>query len=358
MLRHLKRLDWLLLAAAITLTLFGLVSLYSSGGGELANFKKQALWLAIGLVFMVGVSFFDYRILKNYSAPIVALYIVSVLLLIGLLFFGVSIRGAENWYRVGGITIEPVEFAKIAVILILAKYFSIRHIEMYRITHVIVSGVYVAVPVFLVVIQKEIGSLLVLLSIWIGIMILAGIKIKHVLLLAALGGLIFFLSWTFLFQDYQKERFISFLNPEADPQGAGYNARQSVVAIGSGGLFGKGLGEGTQAKLGFLPEPHTDFIYAAIVEELGLVGAVLLLCCFALLFRRIMKILKNAQNNFARLVAAGFLVLLVSQAFINMGMTLGILPITGIPLPFVSYGGSSLITLFAMLGILQSIKIH
>jgi len=356
MLQHLKKLDWLLVFSAVILVSFGLASLYSSGGDELTNFKKQLLWLAIGFFLMAAISLFDYRILKNFTAPIVIFYGISVLMLAGLLVFGTTVRGAESWYRIGAITVEPVEIAKIAIILLLAKYFSMRHIEMYRIRHIIVSGVYALFPAGLVVLQREIGSLLVILSIWLGIMIIAGIKIKHLVLLGLAGLAVFLISWNFLFHDYQRERFTSFLNPESDPQGAGYNALQARIAVGSGGVWGRGLGEGTQTGLGFLPEPQTDFIYAAIVEEMGFVGAILLLVCFAFLLLRVMKILRHAQNNFARLVAAGFLVMLTSQTFINMGMTLGIMPITGIPLPFVSYGGSGLIALFAMIGILQSIR--
>ncbi len=356
MLQHLKNLDLLLVVSAVMLVCFGLVSLYSSGGDELVNFKKQVLWLATGLVLMFWLRLFDYRVLKNYTAPIVIFYTISVASLAGLLIWGATVRGAESWYRVGAITIEPVEFAKIALILLLAKYFSMRHVEMYRIRHVVASGIYVLLPAGLVVLQREIGSVLVILSVWLGIMIIAGIKIKHLIFLSLLGSLVFLISWNFLFHDYQRERLVSFLNPASDPQGSGYNVLQSAIAIGSGGIWGKGLGQGTQTELGFLPEPQTDFIYAAIVEEMGFIGALLLLLSFGFLFTRIMKIIQVSQNNFARLVAAGFLVMLTSQVFINMGMTMGILPITGIPLPFVSYGGSGLISLFAMLGILQSIR--
>jgi len=359
MLQHLKNLDWLLAAAATTLVFFGLVSLYgSSGGDELLNFKKQVLWLAIGFFLMASISFFDYRILKNYTAPIVIFYAICLILLAGLLAFGATVRGTESWYKIGAITVEPVEFEKIAIILLLAKYFSMRHIEMYRIRHIIASGVYVLLPAILVILQREIGSVIVIISTWLGVMAVAGIKVKHLFLLGLLGAIIFLFSWNFLFHDYQRERLISFLNPASDPQGAGYNAMQSLIAVGSGGIWGKGLGQGTQTSLGFLPEPETDFIYAAIVEEMGLIGAAVLLMCFAFLFWRVAKILQDSHNNFARLVAAGFLVMLTSQTFVNMGMTIGITPITGIPLPFVSYGGSGMIALFAMLGILQSIKIN
>lgn len=358
MLSHLKKFDWALVLVAISLVSFGLVSLYGSGGEEVLNFKKQILWLIIGFFLMVVISFFDYRILRNYRAPIVMLYIFSVVLLLGLLKFGISVRGVEGWYRIGPVVLEPVEFTKIILVLVLAKYFSMRHIEMYRVRHIISSGAYIFLPAFLVFIQPEIGSVMVMISVWIGVMIIAGIKVKHLATLSVVGLLVIFIAWSFVFQDYQKDRLLSFVNPESDPMGAGYNLLQSAIAIGSGGILGKGVGEGTQTVLGFLPEAQTDFIYAAIVEEVGLVGALALFMCFAFFVKRVMSISRDSRNNFARLVAAGFSIMIISQMFINVGMTLGLLPITGIPLPFVSYGGSSLISLFVMLGILQSIKIN
>jgi len=357
MLSHLKKLDWLLVVSAITLVSFGLVSLYG-GGGELVNFKKQILWLAIGFFLMIVISLFDYRILKNYQSPTIILYGASTLLVLGVLIFGVSIRGAESWYRIGFITIEPVEFVKITLVVVLAKYFSMRHIEMYRLRHVVASGIYVLIPAILVLLGSEFGSLMIFASVWLGIMLLAGIKVRHLGLLALVGLVSFFLAWNFVFYDYQKERLVSFLNPETDPRGTGYNTAQSTIAIGSGGLWGKGIGEGTQTQLGFLPEAQTDFIYAAISEEMGLVGVLLFFACFVFFLRRVMRIPHNSANNFARLVTSGFALLVLSQMCINIGMTLGLLPVTGIPLPFVSYGGSSIISLFAMLGVLQSIKIN
>lgn len=358
MFAHLKKIDWLLVCLAVTLASFGLLSLYSSGGEQIVAFKKQVLWLTLGLVFMIFVSFFDYRIFKNYQAPAVTVYLISVILLIGVLIFGISVRGAESWYRFGAITVEPVEFTKVALIVLFAKYFSMRHIEMYRVRHIVTSGFYVLVPAALVFLQSEIGSVLILISIWLGIMLIAGIRIRHLFFLGLLGLLAAFIAWNFVLQDYQKERLLSFVNPESDPRGAGYNVLQSLIAIGSGGVRGSGLGEGSQTQLGFLPEPQTDFIFSAIAEELGLGGVLLLLFCFLFFFRQLLNISKNSSGNFARLLASGFSTMLLAQIFINAGMTMGILPITGIPLPFVSYGGSSLISLFIMIGILQSVKIN
>ena len=358
MLSHLKKMDWPLVTAAVLLVIFGLISIYGSGGEGLLNFKKQILWLTIGFFLMIAVSFFDYRVFKNYRIPVISIYAFSLFLLLGVLIFGVEIRGAESWYRIGSITLEPVEFAKMILILLLAKYFSMRHIEMYRVRHVIISGIYVFLPASLVFIQPDSGSVMILLSIWIGVMIIAGIKLKHIIALALIGVVMLSAAWIFAFQDYQKDRILSFINPELDPRGSGYNSLQSVIAIGSGGIWGQGIGEGTQTQLGFLPEAHTDFIYAAIVEEMGLIGGLMLLAVFIFFIRRVMYISKNSENNFARLVAAGFSVMIISQVLINTGMNIGILPITGIPLPFVSYGGSSLISLFLMLGVLQSIRVN
>jgi len=365
MLHHLKKLDWMLVALVLSLVSFGLISLYSIGGDSLSgggkvftNFNKQILWLAIGFFIMLLVSFFDYRVLKNNPRPVMFLYVLSLALLFGVLLFGVSVRGAESWYRIGPITLEPVEFVKIAMIILLAKYFSMRHIEMYDFRHVIISGIYVFIPAFLVFLQPDIGSAMILVGLWLGMMIIAGIKIRHLALLAVVGVVVLFLSWSFIFADYQKDRLISFVNPEFDPRGAGYNVAQSIIAVGSGGILGKGIGQGSQVQLGFLPEAHTDFIYAAIAEELGLIGIAFFLLTFAFLFGRIINIAKGAQNNFARLVTLGFSILIFLQVFINVGMTLGLFPITGLPLPFVSYGGSSMVSLFMMMGIIQSIKIN
>jgi len=198
LLAHIKKMDWTLTASVLTLVAFGLVSLYSSGGEELINFKKQILWLSIGLFLMIGISFFDYRILKNYPAPSIMLYGAATLLLLGVFAFGVSLRGSESWYRIGFITIEPVEFIKIALIILFAKYFSMRHIEMYRLRHVLVSGLYLSLPVLIIFLQSEIGSVLVMGSIWLGIMIIAGIKMKQLVLLGVVGCIAFFIAWSFV----------------------------------------------------------------------------------------------------------------------------------------------------------------
>ena len=229
---------------------------------------------------------------------------------------------------------------------------------MYRIKHIILSGVYVLIPFILIFFQPDFGSAIILIFLWVGILIVSGIKLSHFLILVLCGLLIFSLAWSFLIKDYQKQRIISFLAPQFDPLGIGWNQMQSKIAIGSGGIFGQGIGRGSQTQYGFLPEPQTDFIFASIAEETGLFGVGVLFALFLILISQIIKIALFARENFSRLFASGFAILLVSQFFIHIGMNLGILPIIGISLPLVSYGGSGLIATFLGIGILQSIKTH
>jgi len=355
---HLKKLDWILITATLLLVAIGLLSIYSSslGRGDFFNFKKQLIFFGIGFFLMVLLSFFDWRILRQDPYLILILYFLCLISLIGLYFFAPEIRGVKSWYKLGPVSIDPIEFTKIALIILLAKYFSTRHIEMYRYYHILLSGIYVLLPTILFFFQPDLGSVLILIAIWIGTLLISGIKIRHFLILTLCGFLIFLIAWTFLFKDYQKERIISYINPQIDPTGISWSVNQSKIAIGSGGIFGQGLGQGPQTQYGFLPEAQTDFIFAAIAEEFGLVGVGILLALFSFLIWRIIKIALSARSNFPRLFATGFAILLFSQAFINIGMNLGILPIVGIPLPLISYGGSSLIATFLALGILQSIK--
>jgi len=355
---HLRRLDWLIITSVFLLVGVGLCSIYSSSlgrGGDL-NFRKQLVFLGVGFFLMLIISFFDWRNWQENPYLILILYFLSLISLAGLFFFAPEIRGVKSWYRFNGFSLDPVEFAKIILVVLLAKYFSMRHIEMYRIHHLFLSGFYVFLPAVLIFLQPNMGSVLVLLSLWLGILFVSGIKIKHFLILCLIGAAVFAWGWHSFLKDYQKSRVINFIFPQQEPLGAGWSQMQAKIAIGAGGLFGQGLGRGSQTQLRFLPEPHTDFIFAAIAEEMGLIGVVGLFTLFAMLFWRIVKISLKAQTNFPRLLALGFGLHLAIELFINLGMNLGILPIIGLPLPFVSYGGSSLITGFISLGILQSIK--
>lgn len=305
---------------------------------------------------MILMSFFDWRIFRENSYVILIFYFVCLLALAGLFFFAPVVRGVKSWYKFGGFSFDPIELTKIVLIILLAKYFSMRHIEMYKIRHILLSGFYFALPAFLIFLQPNMGSVLILIFLWAGILLISGIKIRHFLILCLLGLLLFTFSWNFLFKDYQKERILSFVSPQSQPLEKGWNQQQAKIAIGSGRLWGQGIGKGAQTQNKFLPEPQTDFIFASIAEETGLMGAGVLFLLFVILFWRIFKIALAASSNFPRLFAAGLIINIISQLFVNVGMNLGILPIIGIPLPLVSYGGSSLIAIFLGFGILQSIK--
>jgi len=355
---HLKKLDWVLIITAILLVVIGLLSIYSSslGKGDFLNFKKQIIFFGIGIFLMFLISFFDWRELRENPYLILILYSLCLLGLIGLFFLAPEIRGVKSWYKLGPVSLDPIEFTKIILIILLAKYFSMRHIEMYRVRHILLSGAYIFLPAVLIFFQPDLGSVLILIALWVGVLIISGIKLRHFLILVLGGLLILILSWSFLLKDYQKERVLSFLTPGIDPLGVSWSQNQAKIAIGSGGIFGQGIGRGSQTQYGFLPEPQTDFIFGALAEEMGLIGVLVLLSLFSILIWRIIKIAILSQTNFPRLFAAGFSIVLISQIFIHIGMNIGMVPVIGIPLPLVSYGGSSLIATLIGLGILESIK--
>jgi rod shape determining protein RodA len=358
---HLKKIDWLLLSLAVILTIFGLILLYSLSSSSLniSFFQRQLTFLLIGIGLATSLAFLNLKALKSSSLFIFALYFLCILLLVGLFFFGKEVRGAKSWYSLGSFTFEPVEIVKIVFILLFAKYFSQRHVEMYQTRHVLLSGVYAALPAILVFFQPDFGSAIILIILWLGMMLVSGIKRTHLLSILGVGLLCFLVFWNFIFTEEQKDRFLTFLDPYMDPTGSGYHILQSIIAVGSGGIFGKGFSEPlTQAKLGFLPEAHTDFIFATFCEMFGMIGMLILFSFFFLFLWRLFDIIKILNDNFSRLLISGFIILVGSEVFINIAMNIGILPITGIPLPFLSYGGSSLLSLFIGIGIIESIKLH
>ena len=359
-LNHFKKFDLPILFSSLTLTIFGLVSLYSSsyGKGDFFNFQKQIIFFAIGLVLMVGISYLDWRIIRQDPFLVLFLYSVCLVGLLGLFVFAPEIRGTRSWYKIGGISIDPIEFMKIILIILLAKYFAFRHVEMYRIRHIFISGLYVLIPVILVLLQPDLGSAIILVLIWLGIMMISGIKVRHLLFLGLIFLILFVIGWNGFLKDYQKERILGLFNPQMDPTGVSWSQNQAKIAVGSGGIIGKGILQGSQTQYSFLPEPHTDFIFAAIAEETGMLGVIILLSAYGYLIWRIIKLAIYSKTNFARIFSTGFAIFLMVQSFINIGMNVGLLPIIGLPLPFVSYGGSSLISVFLGIGILQSIKTH
>lgn len=356
---HFKKLDWLLIIFSVLLVLMGLTSIYSSSlhSGDFLNFEKNIIFFALGFFLMFLFSFFDWRIFRENPYLILILYFISLFFLAGLYFFGIETRGVRTWYKIGQISLDPIELVKIVLLILLAKYFSSRHVEMYQIKHILLSGFYVLLPIALIFPQPNLGSCLVILCLWTGILIISGIKLRHFLILTLCFLLAFVFGWFFFLKDYQKARIVSFFVPY-DPLGISWSQNQSKIAVGTGGLFGKGFGNGSQTQYGFLSEPQTDFIFSAIAEEAGITGIFFLLMLFLFVIWRVIRIAVLAQDNFSRLFASGLSILFIAQIFIHIGMNIGFLPIIGLPLPFLSYGGSNMIATFMALGILQSIKIN
>src|SRR3989344_5274073 len=257
-----KKYDWMLIGCALGIAVFGLGAIYSYGLAQqdFSLIQKQSVFLVLGLLAMVLVSFFDYRILRNNSYLILILYFICLALLAGLHFFAPSIRGTRGWYRIGFLSLDPIEPAKIVLIVLLAKYFSQRHAQMYRFRHILISGVYVFFLAALIFIKPDLGGAMVVFLIWLGILMISGIKMKHFLILLVCFMLVAGFSWQFLLKDYQKARVLAFVFPY-DVLGGSWSQGQTKISIGSGQIFGKGIGKGSQVQYGFLPEPHTDFIF-------------------------------------------------------------------------------------------------
>ena len=357
--RHIAGFDWLLQGAVFLLLGLGLISLFSLASvSSFPFFQRQLLWVGIGVTSMLVGSSIDFRIFRTQTFAVLFAYVLTFLLLVVVLLGHLRVRGVESWISIGGFTLQPVEPAKLALIILLAKFFSKRHIEIYRIQHLIVSGLYAALPISLVLLQPDLGSAIVLMSIWVIIVIFSGMKLRHFFILLFLSVFMSVAVWNCGLHSYQKTRITSFLNPYADAKGAGYQMIQSMIAIGSGKIWGKGLGYGSQSHLNFLPEAEADFIFAAYAEEWGFIGVIVLLSLFSLVLWRIIRIGTHASDNFSRLYTIGFAALIFVQSFVHLGTNMGIVPITGITLPFVSYGGSSLVVLLIGVGLLQNIKIN
>lgn len=345
-----KRFDWILFGAALALVGAGLSVLYSFGTTE-TFFERQMIWVSAAIFVCFLLSMVDFRFLRK-GGFIISLFLLIVGTLAAIFAIGEVVKGAQSRFDVGFFAIQPADPAKLVVILLLAKYFSRRHIEIAHIRHILISGAYVAIIAGLVFLQPDFGSAIIIAALWLGTVLVAGISKKHLVLLLVTGALAGAGLWMFAFQDYQKERIMTFLNPLTDIQGAGYNARQSMIAVGSGGVLGKGFGYGTQSRLQFLPEYETDFIFAAFAEEWGFIGVSLLLVLYGVVLWRILHHASRGATNFETLFGAGLAILFLSHLTIHIGINIGLLPVTGTTIPFMSYGGSHLITEFAGLGIL------
>ena len=351
--RHLK-IDWILFFSTIPILLAGVVTMSSFGGkGNFAG--RQLIWIGVSFAVFFGLSFVDFRFLRR-TWIIVSLFLVGCFVLLVLATVGSVYKGAQSWFSVGFAAFQPADAMKLILILVLTKYFSRRHIEIANIRHIIVSGIYALIPFVLVALQPDFGSAIIFLFIWLGLVFVSGISKKHILLVFTIGLLSFGGLWGFVFKDYQKQRILTFIHPLSDIRGTGYNAFQSTIAIGSGELIGKGVGYGTQSRLNFLPEYQTDFIFAAFAEEWGFIGVILLFLFFLILVWRILHNALFGETNFEILFGMGLAIYFISHFIINVGMNIGFLPVTGITIPFMSYGGSHLLAEFTGLGILMGMR--
>ena len=351
-----RRLDWPLLGAVLPLIGAGLLTM-SSFTSESHFVERQLIWVGVSLGFLILFSFIDWRFLRR-SGILVTLFFASCVVLLLVTVIGKTVNGAQSWFRFGGFSLQPADFMKLILILLLAKYFSRRHIEIAHFRHILISGVYALAPFILILLQPDFGSAIIFFLLWLGLVIFSGISKKHLISVFAVAGIAFFLLWTSVFAPYQKARIVTFLHPLADIRGAGYSSFQSTIAVGSGQIFGKGVGYGTQSRLKFLPEYQTDFVFAAFAEEWGFIGVLLLFLLFGIVIWRILRISMLGETNFETLFGVGLAIMLMSHFIINVGMNLGLLPVTGLTLPFVSYGGSHLLAEFAGLGILMGMKAY
>jgi rod shape determining protein RodA len=349
-----SHIDRVIFACALLLTGAGLITMYTFAG-ENPYFERQIIWLCIAVIIFFSLSMIDFRFLRRTEVA-TGLFLGAVAVLAATLAIGAVFQGASRWIDVGLFAIQPSDPVKLVVILVLAKYFSRRHVEIANVRHILVSGAYAAILAGLVFLQPDFGSAIIIATLWLGMVLVSGISKKHLAAVIGIGLVTASGLWLFLLEDYQKNRITTFLNPYTDIQGAGYNAYQSTIAVGSGQVMGKGIGYGTQSKLKFLPEYETDFIFAAFSEEWGLVGSAILLLLFGVIVWRIVWIARLSSTNFESLFASGVAILFITHVTIHVGMNIGLLPVTGTTIPFMSYGGSHLVTEFAALGILMGMR--
>jgi rod shape determining protein RodA len=354
------RFDYVLMLSAVLLVVYGFLLIYSgsvqSVDAPLTSFEhpvtKQIVFAIIGFGAMLAFSKLDYHYLTHYSWLFYAAGLFSLVLVLA---FGVTVGGSTRWFNVGPIQIQPSEFGKLATILVLARYFSEHGGDARELKPLIVSLSIVVPAMLLVFIQPDLGTAIVFGAIWLGVVLVAGVNRRHLLVMAAAGLALLPFVWTFAVEDYQIGRIDALVNPEEDPLGESYNNTQSRIAVGSGQLFGKGFTNGEQTQLRYLKVPTKDFIFSVLGEEFGFVGALALFGLFIVLLMRGIRAAQIAGDTAGQLVAVGIVVLILMQTFINIAVNVGLFPVTGIPLPLVSQGGSSLVSIFVSIGILQSI---
>jgi rod shape determining protein RodA len=353
-----------IITIALLIAVLGILSIYSSNYRKEGEFwqsiyQRQIVWVLVGLIVFQLLSNFHYRRIWDWTY---FLYAITVLLLLLVFILGIARLGAQRWLKIAWFNFQPSELAKLIVVIFMAKYFSqkspddvfLKAGNFGLIRALILPFLFVALPAGLIVEQPDLGSSAIIFFIFFATLYISNVRLKYIIIFLSVMLLFLPLSWHFL-RDYQRERIEVFLNPNVDPLGAGYTVIQSKIAIGSGGLFGKGWLSGTQSQLHFLPESHTDFIFATFTEEWGLCGGILLIYLYYLLIKQGMRIAEKTNDHFGKLLSLGISLMLCFQVAVNIAMNLGLAPVVGLPLPLMSYGGSSVIATFAALGILVNI---
>ncbi len=353
-----RNFDYPLLFIVLLISFYGLVVLSSATRNysvdPLLYARKQFIWALAGLFAMFIIISIDYT---NFSRLHKYFYVANILLLISVLYIGTEVYGSQRWIDLNFMLLQPSEFAKLIIIVTLARFLESKEGELGDIKILVLAFIHVAIPVFIIFRQPDLGTSLVFLAILFGMLFLAGARTKHLLLIIFAGIAAFPVLWMNL-EEYQKMRLIIFTNPEIDPLDHGYQLIQSVIAIGSGGTFGKGLYQGSQNMHDFLPAQHTDFIFSVLGEEFGFIGAAVLLALYLLLIYRILKISMYAKDTFGFLICAGVASMFIFQILVNVGMTISIMPVTGLPLPFLSYGGSSLLANMLAIGLVLNVGLR
>lgn len=344
--------DWPLLGSAAFIILAGLVTLLSHDPDA---FYKQLMWLFISIVLMFGMSFLNLKSLFAHRSVILGIYLFVLGLLLIVFFFAPTIANIKAWIVIGGFQIQPSEFMKVALIILFSSFFAAKHVEIRRLGIIFASFIYFAIPAALILLQPDLGTVIILFGIWFSYLLVSEIPLKYILTLFLLLGIVGIFGWNFVLRDYQKDRVVGLFNPESDPLGVNYSVIQSKIAIGSAGLWGKGFGQGTQLQLGFLPNASTDFAYSAFVEEWGLLAGVILILVFVFMNFRILILGMRADNNLSKFIALGAVAMLLLHFVVNLGSVLGLLPVIGVNFPLLSYGGSNLLTVFILFSIIQNI---
>ena len=358
--RAMGQLDWVLIFVTLALSAFGVLMIFSSIQTNTALLEealhwKQLIWISVGVVSVTLILLFDYH---HFTRLAYIFYFLLVALLVLVLISGKMVYGAKRWLVLGPMRFQPSEFSRLAIILVLARYFGSReNTEPLEFRELILPFIFVAIPFILVARQPDLGTSLMTVMVAAVMLIIVGVRARVFLSIAAMGFIVAPVGWLFL-RDYQKNRILTVFNPEADPLGSGYQSLQSKIAVGSGEIWGKGLFQGTQSRLHFLPEKHTDFIFSVLSEELGFIGATVLLILFLIFIHRCIQTALNAGDKEGLLIAVGVATSFFLYIFLNIGMTVGLIPIVGMPLSLVSYGGSSLLASFLAVGLLLNVRLR